>query len=253
LVRIADNTAPAPQLPLWNAGSWEQAVRVRFSQRARRVAVRVAMAGDVELVVPRGMSESRARAFLLSRRQWVDAQVQRCRTMAVPQQDFPPRQIVLEAIGERWSLYHGGDKGLARIRATGDGLLRLSGEATREQWQAKLVRWLVQRTHERVEPLLQGLAQQHGFRCQGLKVRRQRTRWGSCSSRGIISINVALLFQPAEVLRYLLVHELAHTKHMNHSVRFWRCVAECEPDYRALDAQLRHGWLKAPYWLQAGT
>jgi len=252
-VRIADNTATAPQLPLWNADSWEQAVRVRFSQRARRVAVRVAAAGDVELVVPRGMSESRARAFLLSRRQWVNAQVERCRAMAVPQQDFPPRLIVLEAIDERWSLYHGGGKGLPRIRVTGDGLLRLSGEGTRVQWQGRLLRWLVKRAHERVEPMLQELARRHDFRCQGLKVRRQRTRWGSCSSKGMISINVALLFQPPDVLRYLLLHELSHTRHMNHSLQFWRCVAQCEPGYRALDAQLRHGWLKAPQWLQAGA
>jgi predicted metal-dependent hydrolase len=108
----------------------------------------------------------------------------------------------------------------------------------------------VKRAHERVEPLLQELADEFGFRCTGLKVRRQRTRWGSCSSKGLISINVALLFQPPEVLRYLLLHELSHTRHMNHSVRFWRCVADCEPGYRSLDAQLRHGWLKAPHWLQ---
>ena len=252
-MRIADNTAAAPQLPLWNADSWEQAVRVRFSQRARRVAVRVIAAGDVELVVPRGMSESRARAFLQSRRQWVTAQVEHCRALAVPEQDFPPRQIGLEAIAERWSLFQGGGKGLPRVREAGPGLLRLSGAGTREQWQGRLLRWLVKHAHERVEPMLQVLSRQYGFRFQGLKVRRQRTRWGSCSSKGIISINVALLFQPPEVLRYLLVHELSHTKHMNHSIRFWRCVAECEPDYRALDAQLRHGWLKAPHWLQAGT
>ena len=252
-MRIADNTAAAPQLPLWNADSWEQEVRVRFSQRARQVAVRVAAAGEVELVVPRGMSESRARAFLHSRRQWVSAQVERCRATTQPEQAFPPRQLLLPAIGERWSLYHGGGKGLPRIRQTGDGLLRLTGDGTREQWQGRLLRWLVKRAHERVDPILQELSRQHEFRCAGLKVRRQRTLWGSCTSKGMISINVALLFHAPEVLRYLLVHELSHTRHMNHSLQFWRCVAKCEPDYRQLDAQLRDGWRKVPHWLQAGA
>jgi predicted metal-dependent hydrolase len=223
---------------------------VRFSQRARRVAVRVIAAGNVELVVPRGMSEARARAFLHSRRQWVNTQVERCRATAVPMEDFPPRHIVMDAIGERWSLFHGGGKGLPRIRVAGDGLLRLSGEGTRTQWQGRLLRWLVKRAHERVEPMLQELTRAHGFRCRGLKVRRQRTLWGSCTSSGMISINVALLFHSTDVLRYLLLHELAHTRHMNHSARFWRCVAECEPKYRALDAQLRDGWRKVPQWLQ---
>jgi predicted metal-dependent hydrolase len=207
----------------------------------------------VELVVPRGMSESRARAFLFSRRQWVSAQVERCRAMAVPEQDFPPRQIVLDAIGERWSLFQAGGKGLPRVHVAGDGLLRLSGDGTRAQWQGRLLRWLVKRAHERVDAMLQQLSIQYGFRCQGLKVRRQRTRWGSCSSKGVISVNVALLFQSPQVLRYLLLHELSHTRHMNHSVRFWRCVAECESEYRSLDAQLRHGWLKVPHWAQAGA
>lgn len=233
-------------------------MRVRFSSRARRVAVRIAAAGGVELVVPRGVSESRARAFLQSRKDWVNAQLERRRRLTVPEQDFPPRQIVLDAIGENWSLFHGGGKGLPRIRAVATpgrahGLLRLSGEGTRAQWQGRLSRWLVIRAQERVEPLLQELAQRHGFRCTGLKVRRQRTRWGSCSSKGTISINVALLFQAPDVLRYLLLHELSHTRHMNHSQHFWRCVAECEPRYRTLDAELLNGWSRVPHWLMVSA
>jgi len=228
-------------------------VRVRFSPRARRVAVHVAAAGDVELVVPRGVSESSARKFLASRRKWISAQVERCLAVAVPEQDFPPRQIDLEAIGERWSLFHGGGAGLPRIREVCSGLLRLTGEGTREQWQGRLLRWLVKRAHERMDPLLQELARQYGFRCKALKVRRQRTRWGSCSSMGVISINVAGLFQRPDVLRYLLLHELAHTRHMNHSTRYWRCVEECEPRYRTLDAQLVQGWSRVPHWLQVGV
>jgi len=249
-VRIAD-TAVAPQLPLWTTRSWEQAVRVRFSPRARRVAVHVARAGEVELVVPRGVSESSARAFLNSRRNWVSAQVERCRAVAVPAQDFPPRQIVLEAIGERWSLFHSGGTGLPRIRETGPGLLRLSGDGTRDQWRDRLLRWLGKRAHERLEPMLQDLAQQHRFQWKALKVRRQRTRWGSCSAKGVISINIAALFQRPEVLRYLLLHELSHTRHMNHSDRYWRCVEECEPRYKALDAELAKGWNRVPHWLGA--
>lgn len=236
-------------MPLWTADSWEQAVRVRFSQRARRVAVHIA-AGGVELVVPRGVSESRARAFLNSRRQWVNVQLQRERAATVPAQDFPPRNIHLEAFGEHWSLYHSGGSGLPRVRETGQGLLRLSGEGSRAQWQGRLLRWLAKRAHDKVEPVVGELARQHGFRYQGLKVRRQRTLWGSCTRKGVISINVALLFHAPEVLRYLLIHELSHTRHMNHSAKFWRCVAECEPRYEALDAVLRDGWRKVPHWLQ---
>jgi predicted metal-dependent hydrolase len=82
-----------------------------------------------------------------------------------------------------------------------------------------------------------------------LAVRRQRTRWGSCSVPGTISLNCCLLFQRAEVLRYLLVHELAHVKHMNHSPRFWDLVARHCPNCRPLDRELLDGWRRVPSWV----
>jgi len=80
-------------------------------------------------------------------------------------------------------------------------------------------------------------------------VRKQRTRWGSCSTRGTITLNVCLLFQPPEVVRYLYLHELTHLRHMNHSARFWAAVGRLEPAWRELDAQLARGWQRVPAWL----
>jgi predicted metal-dependent hydrolase len=94
------------------------------------------------------------------------------------------------------------------------------------------------------------VAEEHGFRYTGLQIRLQRSRWGSCSSQGRISLNLAILFHLPDVLRYLLVHELAHTQHMNHSARFWATVERCEPRWRELDAQLRTGWRRVPEWLR---
>jgi predicted metal-dependent hydrolase len=140
-----------------------------------------------------------------------------------------------------------------RASVVAPGLLRLTGEGSRAQWQGRLLRWLVKRAQERIALMLQELSRLHGFSYRGLKIRRQRTRWGSCSTRGMISLNVASLFQAPDVLRYLLLHELSHTRHMNHSARFWRCVSECEPRYRALDAELLHGWRKVPLWVLVMT
>jgi hypothetical protein len=128
-------------------------------------------------------------------------------------------------------------------------MLELRGTGTSEQMRRVLIRWLTRHAQRVLAAQLAELAQRHGFSYAALKLRRQRTRWGSCSARGIISLNLALLFQSPEVLRYLMCHELSHTRHMNHSARFWRCVAECEPRYRSLDAQLRTGWSHVPAWL----
>ena len=82
-----------------------------------------------------------------------------------------------------------------------------------------------------------------------IAVRRQRSRWGSCSVRGTISLNCCLLFQRPKVVRYLLIHELSHTLHMNHSKRFWECVAALCPQHETLDAELCAGWRRVPAWV----
>ena len=252
-MRIADNSAAAgastAQLPLWHGAAEQPVAELRHSRRARRVAVRIDAAGRVELVVPRGVSEARARAFLASRLEWVQQHLQRRRQLATPAQQFPPARIELTALGEQWRLFHAGGAGRLRISERAAGMLELRGTGTSEQMRRVLIRWLTRHAQSVLAVQLAELAQRHGFSYSALKLRRQRTRWGSCSARGVISLNLALLFQSPEVLRYLMCHELSHTRHMNHSARFWRCVAECEPRYRSLDAQLRTGWSHVPAWL----
>lgn len=237
------------QLALWDEiVPLSELVNVRHSPRARRVAVRIGATGRVELVVPRGVSERRAWAFLESRAEWVRHHVARRREAAPPAQPFPPRELVLPLLGQRWRLFQSGGEGRPRIIASG-GVLELRGTAAPEAWRRALLRWLKRRAEAAFAPRLAATAQKHGFQYSTLRVRSQRTRWGSCSSRGAISLNVALLFQPADVVEYLLCHELSHTRHMNHSARFWACVAACEPRWRELDAALTSGWRHVPAWI----
>ena len=72
-----------------------------------------------------------------------------------------------------------------------------------------------------------------------ITIRDQKTRWGSCSSRGTLSFNYRLIFAPPKVLDYVVVHELCHLTHMNHSKDFWNMVASVMPDYK-----LCKNWLK---------
>jgi len=72
-----------------------------------------------------------------------------------------------------------------------------------------------------------------------LSIRGQKTRWGSCSSRGTISLNWRLMLTPAELMEYVVVHELCHLRHLNHSPEFWRFVAAFVPDWQARRMRLR--------------
>ena len=78
-----------------------------------------------------------------------------------------------------------------------------------------------------------------GVDYQKITIRHQKTRWGSCSSKGNLNFNCLLMLAPEEVLEYVVVHELAHRKEMNHSSRFWSIVKSIKPDYMTAKKWLR--------------
>jgi len=100
-------------------------------------------------------------------------------------------------------------------------------------------RWLVKKAEEYLPKRLMELAQKLGVRYKKVQVRDVRSRWGSCSSKGTISLNWRLIMAPIDVIDYVLIHELAHIVHPNHSKYFWRYVATFCPDYK-----LHRSWLR---------
>lgn len=240
----------AQQLNWLDLASEEPAFTLRRSSRARRLSVRVHRDARIEVVAPQRLAERSIADFLTRHRDWIRGRLKVALSQRAPPQPFPPELVVLPAFGEAWRLHLGGGRGVLRVRTRESGLLELSGATDcRASVHRALLGWLMRHSRERLAAELAQAAQQHGFRYVAMSLRRQRTRWGSCSTRGTISLNVCLAFQPAEVLRYLLIHELAHTRHMNHSAAFWSCVAAACPDWRRLDRALLDGWRHVPHWV----
>lgn len=227
-----------------------EAYTLRRSARARRLSVRVHRDARVEVVAPLRLPAWQIRDFVARHRDWIAARRERALRLRPPPQPFPPATVALPAFGETWRLHLAAGRGRPRVRPTAAGLLEVPGDASdTAALRRALLGWLLRHSRERLGAELAAAAARHGFRYGSLSLRRQRTRWGSCSTRGTISLNVCLAFQPVDVMRYLLVHELAHTRHMNHSRAFWDCVAAACPDWQRLDRELLDGWRSVPEWV----
>jgi len=97
-------------------------------------------------------------------------------------------------------------------------------------------------------PRLRAVSARTRLRYQRAFVKRQKTRWASCSKHQTISLNAKLLFLPPEIVEYVMVHELCHVAVMNHSREFWCLVERHCPDYRKRDYLLREMWKRVPRW-----
>lgn len=86
---------------------------------------------------------------------------------------------------------------------------------------------------------LQYLANAYGFTYSSLRFTHASSRWGSCNSKKAISLNIGLMKLPFELIDYVLIHELSHTKHLNHSPRFWEEVSRADPEYKQHRKQLK--------------
>jgi predicted metal-dependent hydrolase len=242
-------TAAVSQLPLFEARASAAPLAVRESPRARRLTVRVYPGGRVEVTVPAGTHPDAVAAFVARHRAWIDRKVAVFAHRPDPAREPLPARITLQATGDDWQVtYLPGSR--SRVQPRGGGELEVRGDPARQADTRQALRgWLVEQARAALEPWVARVAAETGLGYGRVQLRRQRTRWGSCSRNGTLSLNVSLLFQPPAVVRYLLVHELCHTRHLNHSPRFWRLVAEHEPGYEQLDRALTGGWQHVPGWV----
>jgi predicted metal-dependent hydrolase len=245
----------SPQLPLFPPEAEKpdpvSGFSVRQSARAKRLSIRVFPRGKVEVVAPRRVKADEVRAFVEENRAWIDKARQSFAASHAPEPFALPDVIALSTIERVIRVRYVHEPGSKTVRyREGAGVLTVSGRTRDEQLCVKaLRRWLTETARREFAPRMRALAVMTDAPFEKLQIRCQRTCWGSRSSSGTISLNLCLLFLAPCLTRYLMIHELCHGRHMNHSKRFWKLVASFEPDYRKLDRRLGESWRDVPSWL----
>jgi predicted metal-dependent hydrolase len=230
-----------PERPVPPDESWlrvgPRQVRLCFvrNRRARRYILRLRPDGAARVTIPRGGSLAEANRFAERNVTWLEQQLLR--------QALRPRRPETWSAGteiffrgERVRLESGsnGEAGLVRFGSEGVPIADATGDL-RPAIERHLWRLAARELPARVLEL----AAPHHLPVQRVTVRNQRSRWGSCSRRGTISLNWRLVQTPLFVRDYLVLHELAHLREMNHSSRFWSEVERICPDFPEAER-----WLK---------
>jgi hypothetical protein len=225
--------------------------RVRENRRAKRIILRVTVAHGLEVVVPSAAARRQIPAVLAKNRVWIERALKKLgedQLAASQELRTPPATISLPAVAETWTITHEQIAGELKLQEEPICHLHLRGDLCDTRWRALLRAWLRARAENVFHVWLRQLSEKTQLKYGRLTVRLQRTRWGSCSRRGNISLNARLLFVAPEIATYVLLHELCHTKELNHSSRFWRLVEQFEPNWRKLDRALTDASRTLPRW-----
>ena len=227
---IAQPADPIRTLAL--PGGAEIDIALRRSARARHALIRIDDSnGDVELVLPKRAALRDGIAFAHAKAGWIEKRLDAL-PPAVPFRDG----TVLPLLGELLALTKPMN-GARRTRRI-DGALMVPGEGV--EFAGCVRRWLIAEAQREISRRAEDLARRVERPIKRLAIRDPATRWGSCSAAGGLSFSWRLILAPPAVLDYVVAHEIAHLRELNHSARFWSLVAGLAGEHDAERAWLRH-------------
>lgn len=232
-------------------------VSVRVSSRAKGIVLRMLPGRGLEVVTPDGVGAGLLLQAVEARRDWILRVADRLAAEGGlpgegPEIPSRPDWLILTAFGRQWRLsYLARDREDCLVETRGPGELVVRGAVDSPMAvAAALAGSCRQRAGELLRPALAAASRETGLAYSGVTIRAQRTRWGSCTAKGQISLNYTIAFLPPELCRLVLVHELCHTVELNHSARFWAQVEKFVPGCRAMDARLNSARHYLPLWLE---
>ena len=208
------------------------------SRRAKYIRIKISSKGELSVVLPRGVPEKQAHSFIHKKSKWV---LKNVKNISFDQKAIFPSYLDLKLLNERWDIkYIESDSNVIQLLEKTDNNLEVKGKIDDWELVKKILNnWCKKKAKRIFTIMIENLAEEHGFHFNRLSIRSQKTRWGSCSMAKNINLNCKLLFMPANVAEYVMIHELCHTIEMNHSSCFWRLVEDCDADYKSNRAQLK--------------
>ena len=232
-------TKPAPQQPVelreHNVAGRTLPLRIVENERARRLTLRIDAGGQgLRVTVPPGLRRGEVEKFLDRHRGWLEQRLARMpdRPQVRPGIKIPVRgvpHLVVHEPGRRGTVEVSKDESGPVLVVHGDRL----------HLPRRVADFLKREAKREIEALVAKHTQSVGRKARAVRFKDTTSRWGSCTSDGNLSFSWRIMMAPPPVIDYLVAHEVAHLKEMNHGPRFWKLCRELCPDTERCKA-----WLK---------
>ena len=215
--------------------------KINYSPR-KTMSITVKPDGTIRVAAPKGTDAKTVQDWVASKSKWIAARL--------AEVELANRQVVERSFqtGEEFSylgqpmrleLFDAPQQARTKIRGR-EGTIQISGpDCSPPAVQAALETWYRWAAGRYIRARVLYYQTQVGCKPGRITIREQKTRWGSCSARGNLNFNWRIMMAPPEIIDYLVVHELCHLVHLDHSRQFWNLVAAIIPDYKA-----RKNWLR---------
>lgn len=231
---------------------WPPAYTIKRHPRARYVKLKASPLQGLEIVVPKRFNQKTIPDILETNKSWIEKRLREIEaTIHLRASVELPASIYLRAIDETWSVeymktHH---QNLRLITRPNREVVLIGNTDDKEKCKKRLVEWIKVQAEIHLCLYLEKLSELTNLSFKTVSIRDQRSRWGSCTSQKTITLNYKLLFLPKELAAHILIHELCHTVHLNHSDRFWKLVSSFDPQWKqhSTDVRVADKWM--PIWL----
>lgn len=206
-------------------------VAIRKSKKAKSFRLQVSIDKGIELVIPNFAPLEEGEKFLFSKRDWI---LRKVREIELKKNKFYFLGSEISVIQQFDMFRKTAGKSYRKKQ-----LIISTPVGMEVDLRSEYEKWLKQKAKIYIPKRAEKLANQYSFTFNRISIRTQKTRWGSCSVKKTLSFNSRLMMLNKKLIDYVIIHELCHTKEMNHSTKFWCLVESILPDYYNYKAKLK--------------
>ncbi len=229
--------------------TWPPLVNIKKHPRARHVKLKASLKHGLELVVPKRFNAKLVPSILEENRAWIEKQLAKIRHTA-DSQDVLPDEISLPGINLQFQIEYIPSPSKLKLIARPHQQFAIIGNLVDKNDCRKLLITALKKIAKihLIKKLVE-ISQKTKLDFASATIRDQNSRWGSCSEDKKLNLSYKLIFLPEKLLEHVIIHELCHTIHLDHSDKFWKLVEKFDPEWQHHKKLLKNGEKFIPAWL----